>query len=92
MNTSNRPPRGFRFGLGAMMLVMLVASVMGAAGYYLVQGLGAGKDRLSLSEITTQRLTPGFHFGFVLFTVAAPVVLLVLTSLAVSVVRWIRSR
>lgn len=62
-----------RFGLGAMLLAMLVCSVMAAAGYYFVQSLRGGRQ---------------FQLVFILFTLASPLLLAVLISIARSVFVW----
>lgn len=55
-----------RFGIGSMLLVTFVFSVMGAAGYYLVRALESGRTG---------------QLGFILFTLASPLLLLVAVSL-----------
>lgn len=55
-----------RFTIATLMLVMVVCSVMAAAGSYLMRSL--------------QRGTHGSQLTFVLFTVASPVLLLVIVS------------
>lgn len=62
-----QPPWVPRFGLGSMLLVTFVFSVMGAAGYYLVRALESGRTG---------------QLGFILFTLASPLLLLVVLSLA----------
>lgn len=57
-----------------MLLVMLVVSFMASAGFYLVRAL-----RGSLS----------FHLIFILFTLAAPVFLLLIVSIARAAVDWV---
>jgi len=79
MNSDNAPPDPVprpwqpRFGLGSLMLAMLVCSATAAAGYYLVQALHGGRQS---------------QLAFILFTLASPVLLLVLVSSALAVVRW----
>ena len=55
-----------RFGLGSLLLVTFVFSVMGAGGYYFVQATQGGR---------------GAQFGFILFTLASPLLLAVVVSL-----------
>ena len=58
-----------RFGMGTMLLLMLVVSVMGAAASYFVRYLRAmegGRES---------------QLAFILFTLAAPLVLVVIVSL-----------
>ncbi len=67
-----------RFGIGALLMVMLVFSVTGAAGYYLVRSLGQ-RDRSA-------------HLTFILFTLAAPILLLVVVSVIRRIVVWLSRR
>lgn len=67
-----------RFGIGALLLVMLVFSVTGAAGYYLVQSLGQ-RERSA-------------HLTFILFTLAAPILLMVIVSFIRRIVLWVSRR
>lgn len=55
-----------RFGIGGLLLVTFVFSVMGSAGYYFVQAIRGGRSA---------------QFGFILFTLASPLLLVVLVSL-----------
>jgi hypothetical protein len=57
----------------AMLLVMIVVSVMGAGGYYLMMSIRGGR---------------GFQLAFILFTIAAPLLVMV----AVSVLRALLDR
>jgi hypothetical protein len=54
-----------RYGVGSLLLVMLVFCVMAAAGYYLVRALRGER---------------AFQVLFILFTVTAPLVLVVVIS------------
>ena len=65
-----------RFTVGLLLLVTFVFSVMGAAGYYFVQSIEGGDFRL----------------GFILFTVASPLLLLVVVSCARAVFEWSQRR
>ncbi len=56
-----------RFSIGTMLLTMLVFAVMAAAGSYLVRALREGDRR--------------FHLVFILLTLAAPMLLVVIVSL-----------
>ena len=74
-----------RFGLGTMMLVMLVCGVMSSAGYYLVRGNmtrrgeeGAGDNRLQLV--------------FILITLASPLLVAAAISLVLQLTRFISRR
>lgn len=82
MNESNedidrQPSRGPSFSLTAMFVVMLVASVMAAAGFYLDRGIETGRQR---------------QFAFMMFILAAPVLLIVVVSSLVKVVSWLNRR
>lgn len=61
-----------RFGILGLLLLMLVASVMAAGGYYFMQMLRGGRSQ---------------QLAFILFTVASPLLLLVLVSLIVAISR-----
>ena len=84
MNSGETPrpevPRPWqpRFGIGALLLVMIVCSVTAAAASYLVRSLQAGGN--------SSRLT------FILFTLVAPVALLLAVSLARQVYVWLERR
>lgn len=73
-----------RFGLGAMLLVMLVCGVMSSAGYYLVRGNIArpgpegGANRLQLV--------------FLLITLASPLLLAAAISIALQLSRLFNRR
>jgi len=69
-----RVPRPWqpRFGIGTLLLLMLVVSVMAAAGSYLVRALQGGR---------------AFQLAFILFTLAAPLLLVVIVSLLQSLLR-----
>jgi cation transporter-like permease len=73
MSNVNEPPENVprpwqpRFGIGTMLLLMLVVSVMAAAASYFVRALHGGRV---------------FQLAFILFTLAAPLVLVVIVSLA----------
>ena len=54
-----------RFGLGGLMLMMVVISIMAAGGYYYLRGV-AGQRSMQLA--------------FVLITIAAPLLLVVMIS------------
>jgi hypothetical protein len=69
-----QPPWQPRFGLATLMLAMLVFSVMGAAGFYLVRGIRQGT---SLKAV------------FVIFTLAAPMLLLVALSAYRQILVWL---
>ena len=66
-----------RFGIGSLLLVMFIFSAMGSAGFYLVRGLEGSR---------------GFQLAFILFTLAAPVLLVVVVSLLRVVYDWINAR
>jgi Na+/melibiose symporter-like transporter len=65
----------FRFGMGGLMLAMLVACVMAAAASYSYQAI---RGRTSM------------RFVLVLFTVAGPMLLLVVVSMLVGVIKWLK--
>jgi len=67
-----------RFGIGSLLMVMLVFSVTGAAGFYLVRSLGE-RDRSA-------------HLTFILFTLAAPILLMVAVSIIRQIVVWLSRR
>lgn len=54
-----------RFGMRGVLLLMLVVSVMAAAGNYLVRSMQGGRS---------------FQLSFILFTLAAPLLVLVAVS------------
>jgi hypothetical protein len=60
-----------------MLLVMLVACVMSAGGYYMVQGWQSGWS---------------LRLRFIIFVVAMPLILTTLLSLALSLVEKLRGR
>lgn len=69
-----------RFGLGTLLLAMLVVSVMAAAGSYAVRAWTSGSTRSA-------------QFIFILFTLATPVLLMVAVSVFYQVFMWLeRSR
>jgi len=78
--TQSSPPRRRRpqFSIAGLLMLMVICSVMAAAGSYLVRSLQqpAGASRLV----------------FILFTLIAPVVLLVAVSLIRQVTRWLGRR
>ena len=66
-----------RFGIGAMLLLMLVFCVMSTAGFYLVQGIrGSGS----------------FQLAFILLTLTAPLFLVVIVSVLRQVILWLNRR
>ena len=70
-------PYRLRFGIGTMLLVMVVVSVASAAASYMVQASDS----------------PGWQrLVFILFTLAAPVVLLIIMSFMRVVMKWINRR
>lgn len=76
---NRRPPQPYRlrFGIGTLLLVMIVISVASAGVSYIVQ---AGDN-------------PGWQqLVFILFTLAAPVILVVLVSFVVWVTKWLNRR
>ena len=79
MNSSRFPnsnvpePWQPRFGTGSIFLVMLVFCVMAASGYYLVKASEGSR---------TSQLT------FALFTLACPILLLTIVSLARRLAVW----
>ena len=67
-----------RFSIGMMLMIMLLFSVMAAAASYLVRGLRDG-DRTA-------------QLVFILMTLASPVLLMVLVSVARQIAKWTRRR
>jgi hypothetical protein len=67
-----------RFTVATLLMVMLVFSVMAAAGSYLMRSLEADSRRAQLT--------------FLLFTLAAPVLLLIVVSLLRQLTDWWRRR
>ena len=61
-----------RFGIGTMLLLMLIVSVVGAAASYFVRAMQGGRSA---------------QLAFVLFTLAAPLLLVVVVSIAQSLFR-----
>ena len=66
-----------RFGIGSLLLVMFIFSAMGSATFYLARGLEGSR---------------GFQLAFILFTLAAPVMLVVVVSLLRVVYDWLNAR
>ncbi len=66
-----------RFGLAGLMMVMLVLAVVAAAASYMVRAQEGGQS---------------LKLAFILFTLAAPVLLMVAVSLLRQVVVWISRR
>lgn len=58
-----------RFGIGTMLLLMLIVSVVGAAASYFVRAMHGGRSA---------------QLAFILFTLAAPLLLVVIVSIAQS--------
>jgi Na+/melibiose symporter-like transporter len=54
-----------RYGLGGLLLVMLIASVMATAGFYFVRGMQGQRE---------------YQAAFILVTLIAPVLLVVIVS------------
>ena len=84
MQTSDSNPQGEvprpwqpRFSLGGLFLVMLVFSVMAAAGSYFFRFLRGGRE---------------FQLSFILFTLAAPALLVVIVSLTLGLLKWLGRR
>ncbi|QDU95444.1 hypothetical protein [Lignipirellula cremea] len=81
--------RRIKFGIGGLMLIMLICSVMASALFYLVRGLGnLDPGSFRLGDLNNAKVSGGMQLGFMLFTLASPVLLLVLASVVVSIVRW----
>lgn len=76
-NVGNRQRQGPSFTLPGLFIITLVASVMAAAGFYLARGIETGRQR---------------QLAFLLFTLAAPVLLIVLVSSAVRLLNWFKRR
>ena len=72
----NRGPWQPRFSIGSLLLTMLVFAVMASAGGYLVRALREGDRR--------------YQLVFLLITLAAPLLLMVLVSLTRALVTWRR--
>lgn len=66
-----RSPRPWqpRFGIGTLLLITLIVSVVGAAASYFVRALHGGRSA---------------QLAFILFTIAAPLLLVVIVSVAQS--------
>ena len=73
-------PWQLRFGLTSLMLVTSVFCVMGAAGYHLLRAHG-------LAIVGSHAAPP---ITFILFTVAAPMLLLTALSLGHQLLGWLR--
>ena len=69
----SRPPWQPRFGIGGMLLVMLVFGFMASLGYYLARALSG--DAVS-------------HIAFFFLTLAAPVLLVVAVSAGRAFYEW----
>ena len=74
----HRPPWLPRFGLAEMMLAMMIFSVMGAAGSYLMRAINQG--------------TTSGRAVFVIFTLAAPMALVMVLSFYATLKRWLANR
>ena len=74
-----RVPRPWqpRFGIGGLMLVMLVCCIMATGGSYFVRYLREGRQ---------------FQLAFILFTLASPLLLVVVISLFRALVAWLDRR
>jgi magnesium-transporting ATPase (P-type) len=70
--------RRVQFGVGSLLMVMLVCSVTAAAGSYFVRSLQkpGGANRLI----------------FILFTLVAPIVLMIVVSLVRQITLWLSRR
>jgi hypothetical protein len=64
-----------QFGLGGLMLVMLICSVMAAAGFYYSRALGGPRE---------------YQAGFILVTLIAPLLLAVILSSLQSLADWLK--
>jgi hypothetical protein len=62
-----------RFGLGSLLLIMIVVGAMAASGNYFLRGIRGGR---------------GAQVSFVLFTLAAPLLLVMLVSGVRALVAW----
>jgi hypothetical protein len=83
VSRANQPPRirgpwQPRFSIGSLLLTMLVFAVMASAGGYLVRALREDNRR--------------YQLVFLLITLAAPMLLMVLVSLTRAAVTWRRKR
>ena len=65
-----------RFGIGSLLMVTLVVSVMAAAGYYLFRVIRQGERQVQLA--------------FVLFTVAGPLLVLLVVSVTRRLLEFLR--
>lgn len=74
-DTEQREPWQPRFSIGTMLLVMAVCSVMFTSASYLVKAIRG--DRNS-------------QFAFILFTLVAPILLMMLVSGLLHLARWRR--
>ena len=72
---TSRPPWLPRFGLAEMMLAMMIFSVMGAAGSYLMRAINRGDG--------------SGRPAFVIFTLAAPIALVLVLSFYRALRRWL---
>ena len=72
---SPAPPWQPRFGLGSMMLVILVCAVTAAAGRYLIQAMQTGTSSRAI---------------FVMFVLVAPMFLLVTLSAFRLITGWLQ--
>ncbi len=70
----NDSPRAWqpRFGIGTMLLLMLIASVVAAGASYFVRAMQGGRTA---------------QLAFILFTLAGPLLLVVVVSIATSLFR-----
>ena len=71
---NNDVPRPWqpKFGMAGLLMVMFVLSVMAASGYYFMQFLRGGRQS---------------QLAFILFTLASPIILMVVVSVMCAVYR-----
>lgn len=75
-STPPRQPFMPRFGIAEMMLTVMILCVMGAAGGYLRNAVENNNGRAV----------------FVIFTLAAPIALVLVLSMYLSLKRWLRTK
>ncbi len=84
------PGNSSRFSIAGFLLLMFIGCVMATAGYYVVRGISA--QDLEFAGLTTGDASSSGRFVFILFTLSAPILLMIVFSLVAGVIMWIRGR
>jgi len=93
MEPADPTPRRSSFTLGGLLLLTLVACGMAAALAYMARAMGiVNENGIDWANLLSPQMTPKLQFGFILFTLAAPLLLMVLVSVLLSVLNWLQQR